>query len=238
MTIELVTEAAVVTVPARAAAVGWLNVFLVSSQDENRPALYRTLSLEAFTTGLQLIGCDGTAIFRTWVPGTETPDAKWPDMAEAPVRSLVVMDPDGFGLSFIRSLLRVTADDARLHEPLTLTTALADDAAAPALGSAFQSERLVLRSCGQRTDLRLFEDTYPDWRRVRLGMDVIERMDRLTIATRMFGLVGKLRGVDAIDVEFYGEKKHLAFDARALGGTTEVRGLLMPMRRPEKPVEE
>lgn len=232
MTDTMAEPEVLVTVRARQAAYAWLNAFLASSTDEARPALYKTIGLEWHDAGVQMIGCDGTVLFRTWTP---TEDGPWPDVAEAPRRSVVVMDPDGFGIGFMRSLLRVTSDKEHEHEQLTISTSPNDEGATIALGTEFMTERLSLRACGQRIDLLLYDGHYPDWRRVRLGMEAIERMASMTVATRIFGLVGRLKAVDSCDVEFYGDKNHIAFVAR---GESEVRGLLMPMKKPTKPVAE
>lgn len=235
-----------VSVPARGAAEAWLNAFMAASTEEDRPMLYRTLSLEWFEGGLQMIGCDGTAVFRTWTPRELTPDEyelardfadeqkrldklrEWPTLDEAPLGAVVVMDPDGFAKGFMSALLRVTSDEDHANETLMLSTAPMDDEATLALGAQFASERLTLRACGQRIDLRLYEGAYPNWRKVRLGIEDIERVDGMTIASRIFSLVGKLKGTTAVDLEFYGNARHVAFTAR---GASEVRGLLMPMRR-------
>lgn len=231
-TTETPTERALCTIPARAAAVAWLNSFLAASRDPERPALYKNLSLEFYTSGLHLIGCDGTVLFRCWV-GCDG-EAEWPELDEAPVQGVVATDPDGFGVGYMKTLLQVTSAKGHENEELTITTAAGDDEAAPALGDEFQSERLILRSCGQRLDLRLFEGTYPDWRKLDLGMHAIERVDGLTVAPRIMGLVGKLKDVSAVDLDFTGKEKHVRFEARG-SGVVAVRGLLMPMRRPEKP---
>lgn len=219
-----------ITVPARAAALAWLNAFTASGTDEDRPALYRTLSLEFFRDGVQMIGCNGHALFRTWVPvqPEEGDPAKWPDLDEAPTKSAVIMDPDSFGLGYMRTLLKVTGDESHAADELIITTAAADEEASLSLGTEFMSERLTLRACGQRTDLRLYGAAYPDWRRLRLGVEAIERLVSLTIGPRIFALVAKLKEVHAVDLEFYGKSKHIAFTAR---GDAEVRGLLMPMRK-------
>jgi hypothetical protein len=229
----LVDEQVAVTVRAHATARAWLNAFLATGDEENRPVLNRTLCLEFFAGGVQLIACDGTALFRSWVPlvaddKSESAVNDWPVTAELPDRSIVIMDTEGFGLAFMRSLLRVTADEERQFELLAISTAPADDGATLALGEEFATERLTLRACGQRIDLRLYDGPYVNWRNARLGMDDVERVDGLTIGTHVFQLVGKLKAVNAVDLEFYGDRKHVVFAAR---GVTEVRGLLMPMRR-------
>lgn len=227
-------QQSLITLSARALATAWLNAFLASSDEEDRPVLYRSLSLEFFRNGLHLIGCDGSALFRSWVPDSDDRPT-WPDQSEAPIRSVVVMDPDGFGIGFMRALLRLTNDEERAHESISMSTLAADEGATLSLGEEFMTERLALRACGQRIDLRLFEADYPDWRKLRLGLEVTERVESLTVAPRLFGMIGKLKGVSAVDMEFYGEMKHVAFTAR---GATEVRGLMMPMRKPEKPLEQ
>ena len=225
-------------VRARVAALAWLNVFTAAASGESNPALTQTLSLEWHDAGVHLIGCDGTALFRSWVPAI--PDdggdpAEWPQLSEVPNRSIVIMDPDGFGKSFMSALLRVTNDEDHQFEELTITTSATDDDATIALGAEFMTERVTLRECGQRIDLKLYQGPYPDWRGARFGIDQAERVEGLTIAPRLMALVGKLKGAHAVDMEFYGDKKHVAFTAR---GDVEVRGLLMPMRRQDVPRED
>jgi hypothetical protein len=227
-----------ITVPARAAAIAWLNTFLASSQDKERPILCRTMSLEWFDSGVQFVCTDGTALFRCWVPSVEDADASWPHK-HRPTQSVVVMDPDGFGIGFMRALLRVTGEEAHAGETLTLSLSPHDDAPEIALGAEFMTERVTLRACGQRIDLRLFDAEYPDWRNLKLDVIPVERVEGMLIATRLYGLLGKLRGVASAELEFHGDNRFIAFTAK---GEAPVRGLLMPMRRvmaePEKPPAE
>ncbi len=220
------------TVKARAVTVAWLNAFLATSDDDAKPALYRTLCLEWFRDGIQFVATNGTALFRTWIPSEE--GKAWPILAEVPDRTITVMDPDRFGVGFMKALARVASDDAHEFGEVTFTITPQDEEAELSLGTEFQSERLTIRAFGQRIDLRLFEGEYPDWRRVRLGIDAAERVDGMTVAKNIFGLVGKLKSVSAVDLEFYGESRHIAFTAR---GVDEVRGLLMPMQRKDQAAE-
>lgn len=237
LTKEVPVEQDMLTVPARVIATAWLNAFLASSTDENRPAMHRTLSLEWFDDGLHIVGCDGTALFRTWAPEVE--GGIWPDPALSPNRSVVVMDIEGFAAAFMKTLLRVTQDDGRAGEKLSLSIAKADEGATLALGEEFVSERLILRSCGQRIDLRLYEGEYPDWRRLDFGLNKAEQVSGLTISTRMFAMVGKFKGCDAVDLTFQGKAKAVAFVARGMMNTEAgVVGLLMPMRKPTEDEEE
>lgn len=225
-----------VTLPARAFATGWINCLLASSDNPDRPLLYKSLALEWFDHGVQLIATDGHAMFRAWVARTPRDEkdhvrTAWPELEEVPYRSIIVMDADGFGAAFMRTLLRVAGEheDAVVH----LTSADMDDEAELALGAEFATERLTLRAFGQRIDLQLREDVYPDWRKVRLGIDAAEYVDGLTLATELLKRVGQLRGVGSVALEFYGEKKHIVFESAV--SEPPMRGLLMPMRRDTKP---
>jgi hypothetical protein len=155
----------------------------------------------------------------------------WPSDDEAPVRSIVIMDPDGFGVGFMRTLLKVTGDEGHAGEELSIETAAIDEEAAPSLGAAFQTERVVLRACGQRLDLRLMEDRYPDWRRLSLGV-AGERVEGMRLAPRLLGLISKLKDVLAVDLDFHGTEKYVSFASST--GASKMRGLIMPMRRYEK----
>lgn len=214
------------TVHAHSAVTAWINAFLAASQDEDNHRLYRTLSVEFYEGGIQFIGCDGHALFRAWAPVDV--GGAWPDDETTPLHACVVMDPDGFGIGFMKSLFRVTGEEEHARETLTISTAPFDDEATIALGSEFMTERLTIRACGQRLDLKLFEGVYVNWRAAQLGVEAAERVDGLTLAPKLFQMVGKMKGVDAVDLDFYGTTHHVGFTAR---GDAEVRGLLMPMRR-------
>jgi hypothetical protein len=220
------------TLPAVSTATAWLNAFLATGHNEERPALCRTLSLEFFDFGLQLIGCDGTILFRSWVVEDGHDGAQWPDIAEVMQRSATVMDPDGFGVAFMRTLL--TAANASEHPELVqvsfdLEHGEIDDT--PPLGNEFLPKFLVLRAQGQRLDLRLYEGQFPEWRKLKFGLDDAERVDGMKIALRMFKAVAKLKGVFALDLEFHGTDRQIVFRGY---GDCAVEGLIMPMRRDEE----
>lgn len=216
-----------IAVRARSAATAWLNTFLATSQDDARPVLYRTMSVEFFEAGVQCIATDGTALFRSWVPVRLGDD--WPELDEAPVRAVTVMDVQGFGLSFMHSLLRVTSDEGRASDDLSLEVLPMDEGATLALGQEFATERLVLRACGQRIDLQLMEDSYPNWRALKLDRVDVERVDGLLVAPRLLAMVGKIKGVGTVGLSFVEAGRRVDFVAR--GAEAEVRGIIMSMRR-------
>lgn len=211
------------TVNANIAATAWLNAFLASGQSEDRPALFRTLSVELFDAGVQFIGCDGTILLRTWAPIGEVTPMPLPE--EAPNVAVVVMDVDKFAVTFVRNLLAVSADAMGME--LSLAVEAAEDVQAP-LGDEFTKRVLTLHAFGQQLHCRLLEQEYPNWRGLQYGLEETERVEGMTLAKKMFATIGKLRGVDRIDCEFHGEQRKIVVNAK---GVVDVTGFMMPMRR-------
>ena len=215
------------TVNASSAATAWPNAFLATGQDEDRPLLCRTLSVEFFRSGVHFIACDGTILFRTWVPKHDT-DAEWPEDYEVPDRSVVVLDRGHFALGFMRTLVAATKDFEFAELSLAIEAAPEQEGEAP-LGAEFSAEVLTIRALGQQLHCRLFETEYVNWRQLQFGVDRSERVDGMKLATRMFASVGKLKGIGAIDCTFTGGERQIV-----LTGDRSFRGLLMPMRRGQK----
>lgn len=222
MSHELLTSAGI---NARNASRAWLNAFLASGDDDARPALYRTLSVEFFTLGVQFVGCDGTMLFRTWVP--EDGLADMPLVEEAPDRAVVVMDVQKFAKAFMTTLGAAMSGEGHDFDEITLTVEPVE-AEEPTLSEELRPLRLTLRALGQELHCALFDGPYPNWRQLQFGMDRAELVDGMTLATRLFATVGKLKGVSAVACDFLGAKRQIVFHATGEG---EVRGLLMPMRR-------
>jgi hypothetical protein len=233
MTTDLLVpnEEELLTLNARSFAIAWLNAFLATSDDESRAVLYRSLSLEWFDDGLHMVATSGHALFRSWVADQES--GPWPAPKLKPNHSVVVMDVEGFGAAFMKTLLRVTNEEGREHEVISISVAKADEGATLSLGPEFVSYRVILRSCGQRIDLRVYDGEFPKWRQFKFGIDKRELVDGMTVSPKMFALLGKLRDVTAIDLEFAGETNAISFVGRRFeGAPPTVLGLVMPMRRP------
>lgn len=231
MTASAILDAVEITVPARHAAMAWLNAFLASSKDTDHPMLCRTLSLEVFERkGVQFIATNGHVLFRTWAAIRNL--HAFPAISDTPDRQLTVMDPDGFGLGFMRALLRVTGEEAHADEALTITSSAVDEDAAPSFGAEFQTERITLRACGQRLDLLVRDEPYPNWRNLKLGLDDLALVDGMKVQPKYLGLIGKLKDVTSVDMTFAGSDRAIYLLANGEEGYG-VQGLLMPMRRLE-----
>lgn len=211
------------------AAVAWINAAIAMGQDDSRPALYRTLSVEFFRTGIQFVGCDGAMLFRTWVPYSDADDIEPPHWHDRPEEAVVVSDADKFALGFMKTLVSAVGD---LPLPMSFTVEPAEEEEQEALGEDLQPFVLTLQALGQRLSCKLYEGAFPDWRILQLGMDDAERVDGMTLATRLFAAVGKIKGVIGIDCTFRGEDRAIEFSG-AIASSAHITGLLMPMKRPE-----
>jgi hypothetical protein len=230
----VVEDTIVYRVRAGEAALAWLNAAVASGNDDSRPALCRTISVEFFQRGVQFVGCDGTMLFRAWTPYSDVGDfpAPQPDTDEQPEDAVVVRDANKFAIAFMRVVASAAQGDGPPAE-MEITIDEDEDEAEPALGVEVSKYVLTLHALGQRLSCELFEGTYPAWRKLDLGIDAFELVDGLTVSPRIFGAVGKLKGVAGIDMSFRGERKAIDFVA-VHGSTAHVRGFLMPMTRPDK----
>jgi hypothetical protein len=225
-----ILDAVEITVPARHTAIAWLNACLARSKDKERPLL-QCLSLEVFDRrGVQCIATNGHILFRTWAAVRNLHPV--PTFGELPDRQLTVMDPDGFGVGFMGALLRVTGEEAHADEALTITSSAVDEEAAPSFGQEYQTERVTLRACGQRLDLLVRQEPYPNWRNLKLGLDDLALVDGMKVQPKYLGLIGKLKDVTSVDMTFGGSDRAIFFTANGEEGYG-VEGLLMPMRRLE-----
>ena len=218
-------------------ATAWYNAFIASAQDEERGVLYRTLSVEFFKGGVQFIGCDGHMFFRTWAPYSDAGDLpiQPPEWGDQPLDAVVVMDRDKFALGFMRTLLSALRG-TEIPADMTLTIEEADEEDEPALGEELTPYVLTFEALGQRLSCPLYEDRYPDWRKLDLGIEDAERIDKLIVGTKLFKAVGKLREVSGVDLSFQGEDRAVHF--KGTSPNAPVSGLLMPMRRMEEPKPE
>lgn len=212
-------------------AQAWLNAAIACGQNDERPALYRTLRVEFFKNGVQFIGVDGTMLFRTWAPYSDIGDlpAPQPEPDKAPVDAVTVHDTDRFALSFMKTLLAATAGETAQLMELSLSIDPVENEQA-ALGSQVQEYVLTLQALGQRLSCKLYDAQFPNWRALKLGLDAAEIVDGMTLAPRLFKAVGQLKGVTGVDCTFLCEQRAILI--ASVHGSVPFAGLLMPMRRP------
>ena len=219
----LSTVHAQMTVNALTAATAWSNAFLASGNDENRPVLYRTILVEWFDQGVQLVATNGHLLIRTWIPAFGN-DVAPPHIDRLPNESCVVMDTKRFAIGFMKAVLMVAESGVQEIE----FTAGVEADAQPSLGEEFGPRVLTIGALGQELSLRLMQQVYPNWRRLDLGIDSAERVDGIAIAPRYLATLGRIRGANRIDLDFNGTDRAVRFIAQPFEIAS---GLLMPMRR-------
>ncbi|MGN6111268.1 MAG: hypothetical protein ACTHU0_39585 [Kofleriaceae bacterium] len=226
--------ASAVALPAKAATVAWQNVFSATGDDEARALLNRTICLEWFPQGIQLIATNGHLLLRAWVAAEGEERSSWPSSHARPDRSMIVLDTDGFVLSFIRALAKLTSQEGHAYETLSLSIENADEE--PALGEELEAKVLTLKAAGQRLDCKLLELDYPNWRSVKKLWGLYDRVDGIAISPRLLRIIGSLKGVSRVDLKFSGDDTYVDLEALPADGVRggEIRGFVMPMRRPER----
>lgn len=212
-------------------ALAWVNVFHATGQSEDRPRLYRTIALEFFPHGVQLVATDGHLLLRTFVSdgswGEHVGYDRWPDLLSRPIRAVTVMDREGFGIGFMKTVLKTAQQQDDAGEMLELSLTRHVDADQPDLGEDLSAWRLTIRSCGQRFDLKLHDEAYPNWRALNIGTSWAERVDGMTLAPWVFRTLGKLKGPTAFELDFQGDDRAIFLSTRGV----HIKGLVMPMRR-------
>ncbi|MEM7322542.1 MAG: hypothetical protein AAF531_05590 [Actinomycetota bacterium] len=149
-------------------APAWLNASIAASEDdENQPALYRSVSVEWFQQGVQLISTDSTLLIGAWVPSSEDIDTARPDIDEAPIASYVVRDTN----KRMASLMKFAHGEARAAEKdgtpapqLTLSVRSMEADDTPTLSPAFDRLMLVAETDRERLALPVFEAEFANWR--------------------------------------------------------------------------
>ena len=164
------------TFDARHLARAWLAVTLASSSDKARPQLHRTVSIEAFPTGVRLAATDSYVLLRAWVPALDCDDDPEPDLDEAPLRTAVVMDPHRRAKSFLTHVLKLAtkaekdefAPTVEVFLSLHVTDAdLGDPGTAAPTFEGMEARYAVLDLYDQeRLKLRTYDGAYPSWRGV------------------------------------------------------------------------
>lgn len=183
------------TLPGLHLASSWLNCALASSEDENRPVLYRTILVEVFKGGVQLVATDSWMLLAAFVP-TDADDLTPPPptIDESPIETHVVMDPD----KRMQSLMRFVLTDAKAAEKagvpcdLTLSISSAESPSEPTLDPSLDRSMFIVQTDNERLALPIYEGDYPTWRAL-LAAHREEPTGTLALNPTLLGRFGKLK---------------------------------------------
>lgn len=181
-------------------AKAWLSVTEAASKDKTRPALNRTVLVEEYQHGIQLVSTDTFMLLRSWVPfqGVDSfsLEAEPPELYELPDRSSVVMDPDGRGrqlMGWARTLAgRCQEYDDRPEMRIQIGVKHRTTGAAASFeGMSPTWAKLKLDGEDEIVRLQLYEGEFPNWRsllqavapvetkEVSLNPDILARMAKI-----------------------------------------------------------
>lgn len=216
---------------ARDLARGWLSVALASADDDERPALHRTVSIESYPTGVRLTATDSYILLSSWVHAIDHAGEPEPGPDESPAITGVAIDLHGRGKGFLSHVWKLARDeDAPLVEVrLSLGVTELDDPNRPTL-DGIEAEYVVLEHPdNERIKLRAYEGEYPQWRKV-VASFTEKRTSAVALNPEMIGRLaklGKLHPGCPLLWHFGGENRAARLEIQS---EPYVSGLVMPVR--------
>jgi hypothetical protein len=209
-------------------ATAWLAVAQASGADKDHPILSNTVAVETYPEGVRLAATDGTMLLTAWVPDRDHDLVGEPALDDAPVTSLVAMDPDGRARGFMAYLHKLaTAEDAEPIECRLTVAEFDDDGAFAGMAATWVMAEYPDH---ERLTLRCFDAPYPNWRALIAGFTA-RKTDAVALNPDLLGRLAKLGklGSKSLIWRWGGQDKAAYVE---LEGTT-VRGLVMPVRSAE-----
>lgn len=175
---------------------GWLSVAIATGKDEGRPALDRTVSIEAFASGVRLTATDSYVLLRVWVPTLENEwEGAEPDLDEAPAETSVAVDPHGRGKGFLAYALKLAKEAAKAEaiDPpeVRLTLNVEGDAETEGTFDGMEPSYVVLELPDETLRLETYEGDYPQWRNA-IGNYKRESTSALALSPEIIGRLSKL----------------------------------------------
>lgn len=219
------------TFDARSLARGWLSVAVASGKDSGRPALDRTMSIEAYPTGLRLVATDSYVLLRSWVPNIEHDLEPEPSLDEAPYATAVAMDPHGRGRGFLGHVLRLAAQENALPVEVRVSLGVVDEIDETDQGAfaGMEARYVVLDLPDQeRLKLQSYDGSYPSWRGLQFKGETTARVGLNPAIIGRLAKLGKVHKEAMLGWEFGGEVG--AARLVVVGADPTCEGLVMPCR--------
>lgn len=155
----------VTELPARAFAAAWLNVSRCSSDDEERPSLYRSVAVELIDPeSVRLVATDSYMLLCSSVRVShDTPGWCEPvEDDEVPYRTVVAIDENYRLRALLKWAWKATKDDETAMVRLSVGSTETDEA--PTLMPELARMGLTVDFEAERITLPIFDGPYPDWR--------------------------------------------------------------------------
>lgn len=194
-----------VTAPGLALANAWLNVALASSDDENRPILWRSVLVETFKTGLQLIATDSYLLLGCYVPFPRHDLTPPPGLDEKPNETVIAVDPAGRMTSLMRHVHKeaVKAEEAGEDYEVRLAARSIESTATPTLDPSLDRLRFTVQTDDERLSLPIYEAEYPNWRSLVAKPNTVATED-VALSIDILARLGRIRGASHLQFTFDG----------------------------------
>lgn len=177
----------------------WLNAWQATGDDDIQLELYKTILVEVFDHGVQLICCDGRLVLGTFAPVVDT-WAPHPEPSDAPLDSYVVMDHGQRGVALLKYVMREARDAIKNDYPipeLEVSVVTAERPSEPTLGAELDRLYVVIETERERVAMTVFGGEFPNWRKLLSG-HVPEPAGSLAIRIPDFERLGKLQDFGAV----------------------------------------
>lgn len=223
-------------------AKGWRCVAVAASKDSARPILTGVF-VEQYRSGVRLTATDSYMLLTTWVPNFEAErdfDPE-PPLDEAPIKSAIVLDPDGRGKGTFAYAQKLAANHEIDEIRLDLGVQIVEDETNPGFAGMEPTWCVIEINDRERLKLKVCDGAYPNWRALTTGLTPIESL-RIALSPAMLERVAKLGTIQKetrVGLTFTGEDKPAMFEL--IDSFPFVSGIVMPYRwdlddnKPETP---
>lgn len=152
-------------------ATSWLSAFAASSNDDERPLLYRSVAVEVHEHGVRFTSTDSYVLSTVWAPLVDK-NSDEPDPGVAPVERLLIADPDkrcAQFMGYVRKLaVAAKKDDSPF--PMPEVTAEVHKARPDSQLQLFAEDRrefqFILNGGDEAVTLPVLNYDFPEWRRI------------------------------------------------------------------------
>lgn len=200
-----------ITLPAEHVISAWRNAFLAASDDDERPALYRTVLCEWYADGLRFVSTDSYVIVTSYADGDRWNDGpvQAPDHDDAPTGQVVAIAADKLMADFLKHRAAevkawAKADQDGLDaDPIDVTFSIGtiDE---PNTGQQRldigERRALIVSAANERIALPLYEGEFPNWRAVMAGYRPRPKAQVRATAS-LLARLGQLRTRGTLDCE-------------------------------------
>lgn len=230
-------EARTLTFDAGLLARGWLAASLAVGSDDTLPILTGLL-IESYEDGVRLTSTDRYMVLTTWLSadGREPDDER--EVEEAPLRSTVVLDPDGRAKALLSYLRKLSAKAAKDEIPAPLVNLSvgvpADDEGAPSFPGMELEQVVIDFPDHEKLALPICEGVFPAYRSILLGHEP-KRTQTFSFNPELFarlGQVGKITG-GFVDCTLAGPDGMVAIEVSGALLPPVIRGGVMPVKKAE-----